>query len=116
MPTSKQNKNTKVGQKREPVAEYTTFGWVISAGSKKRTCNCLMLTRMDEGYYAELCILDVLGLKEDASNIDNYNYHRFRDQLGRNEEGWDETNIVWKNLAQLSLRIKQEILDNSEIF
>ena len=31
--------DVKVGQKGEPVAEYTAFGWVIIAGGKKRTSN-----------------------------------------------------------------------------
>ena len=55
-----------------------------------------MLTRSAEVDYAELCSLDVLGLKEDASNVDNDIYQRFKGQLGRNEEGWYETNIMWK--------------------
>ena len=55
-----------------------------------------MLTRSAEVDYAELCSLDVLGLKEDASNVDNDIYQRFKGQLGRNEEGWHETNIMWK--------------------
>ena len=80
--------DVKVGQKGEPVAEYTAFGWVIIAGGKKRTSNYLMLTSSAEADYAELCSLVVLGLKEDASNGDNDIYQRFKDQLERNEEGW----------------------------
>ena len=57
------------------------------------------LTRSAEADYAELCSLDVLGLKEDASNGDNDIYQRFKDQLGRNEEGWYETNIIWKQFS-----------------
>ena len=84
----KTKKDAKVGQKGEPVAEYTDFGWVIITGGIKGTSNCLMLTRSAEANYAQLCSLDVLGLKEDASSMDNDIYQRFKDQLGRNEEGW----------------------------
>ena len=63
-------KNIKYEQKGEPVAQFNTFGWVIIAGGKKRTSNCLMLTSSAEADYAELCSLDVVGLKEDASNMD----------------------------------------------
>ena len=59
----KTKKDIKVGQKGEPVAEYTAFGWVIIAGSKKRTSNCLMSIRSADFDYAELSTLDVLGLK-----------------------------------------------------
>ena len=91
--------DVKVGQKGEPVVEYTTFGWVIIAGSKKKASKCLMLTRSAEADYTELCSLDVLGLKEDASSGDSDVYQRFKDQLGRNEEGWYETNIMWKQFS-----------------
>ena len=91
--------DAKVGQKGEPVAEYTAFGWVIIAGGKKETSNYLMLTRSAKADYAELCSLDVLGLKEDASNGDNDIYQRFKGQLGRNEEGRYETNIMWKQFS-----------------
>ena len=80
-------KDIKVVQKGEPVAEYTAFEWVIIRGGKKRTSNCLMLTGSAEADYAELCSLDVLGLKENTSNVNNDIYQQFNDQLGRNEEG-----------------------------
>ena len=95
----KTNKDIKVGQEREPVAEYTTFRWVIIAGGKKRIRNCLMLTRSAEADHAELCSLDVLGLKEDTSNMGNDIYQRFKDQLRRNEEGWYETSIMYKQFS-----------------
>ena len=76
----KTKKDIKVGQKGEPVTEYTTFGWIIIAGGKKRTSSCLILTRSAEADHAELCSLDVLGLKENASSIDNDIYQRFKDQ------------------------------------
>ena len=78
----KTKKDIKVRQKGERAAEYTAFGWVIIAGDMRRTRNYLMLTRSAEADYAELCSLDVLGLKEDASNMDNDIYQRFKDQLG----------------------------------
>ena len=59
-----------------------------------------MLTRSAEADYTVLCSLDVLGLKEDASNVNNDIYQRFKYQLGRNEEGWYETNIIWKQFSQ----------------
>ena len=54
---------------------------IMISGGKKRTSNCLMLTRSAEADYAELCSLDVLGLKEDTSNKDNDIYQQFKDQL-----------------------------------
>ena len=59
----KTKRTIKVGQKGEPVAEYTAFGLFIIAVGKKRTINYLMLTRSAEANYAELYSLHVLGLK-----------------------------------------------------
>ena len=95
----KTKKHVKVGQEGEPAAEHNALGEVIIVGGKKRIINCLMLTRSAEADYAELCGLDVLGLKEDTSNMDNDIYQRFKDKLGRNEEGWYETNIMWKQFS-----------------
>ena len=47
-----------------------------------------MLTRSAEADYAELCSLDILALKEGASNMDNDIYQRFKNQLGRNAQRW----------------------------
>ena len=58
-----------------------------------------MLTRSAEADYVKLCRLDALGLKEDASDVDNDIYQRFKDQLEINEEGWNETNIMWKQFS-----------------
>ena len=58
-----------------------------------------MLTRSAEADYVKLCRLDALGLKEDASDVDNDIYQRFKDQLEINEEGWNETNITWKQFS-----------------
>ena len=95
----KTKKGIKFGQERKSVVEYTTFGWVIIAEGKKRISNFLMLTRSVEADHADLCSLDVLGLKEHTSNMENDIYQQFKDQLQRNEGGWYETNIMYKQFS-----------------
>ena len=97
----KTKRDIKVGQKGEPVTEYNAFAWVIIAGGKKRTSSYLMLNRSAEADYAELFSLDILGLKKDAYDVDNNINQRFKDQLGRNEEGWYETNIMRKKSSSV---------------
>ena len=97
----KTKRDIKVGQKGEPVTKYNAFAWVIIAGGKKRTSNYLMLNRSAEADYAELFSLDILGLKKDAYDVDNNINQRFKDQLGRNEEGWYETNIMRKQSSSV---------------
>ena len=87
----------RVRKSGEPIAEYTRFGWTIMAGGKEKGYNHMMLTRSSEADYAELCNLDVLGLKEESNCMDDVVYSEFKDQLGRNKEGWCETNILWKH-------------------
>ena len=106
----KTKKDIKNEQEREPVAEYTTFRWVIIAGGKKRIKNCLVLTRSVEADHAELCSLDVLDLKEDTSNMDNDIYQRLKDQLRRNEEGWYEINILYKQFSPVLPSNKTRVL------
>ena len=97
----KTKRDIKLGQKGEPVTEYNAFAWVIIAGGKKRTSNYLMLNRSAEADHAELFSLDILGLKKDAYDVDNNINQRFKDQLGRNEEGWYETNIMRKQSSSV---------------
>ena len=97
----KTKRDIKVGQKGEPVTEYNGFAWVIIAGGKKRTSNYLMLNRSAEADYAELFSLDILGLNKDAYDVDNTINQHFKDQLGRNEEGWYETNIMRKQSSSV---------------
>ena len=60
--------------------------------------NQQILTTTAEADYAELRSLDVLGLKKDTSNMGNDMHQRFKDQLGRNEKGWYETNIILETI------------------
>ena len=55
----------RIGAPGEPIAEYTAFGWTImSSGKEKRFNQMLLLARDTEADYAELCQLDVLGIKD----------------------------------------------------
>ena len=44
----------------------------------------------------EDCFCDVLGLKESHYKHDNYAYEKLKKQLKREEDGWYETWLVWK--------------------
>ena len=56
----------------------------------------MLLARDKEANYAELCKLDVLGIK-DKNKSRNYEvYEEFKEQLERNETGCYETNLLWK--------------------
>ena len=47
--------------------------------------------------YHNLCKVDVLGLKDDNDEITEPVYSRFKKQLNRSSEGWDETGLLWKS-------------------
>ena len=40
--------------------------------------------------------MDVLGVKDEHTNRDGKIYDEFQKQLGRSDEGWYETNLIWK--------------------
>ena len=46
--------------------------------------------------YDNLCNLDVLGVKDEHTKRDGKIYDEFQKQLGRSDEGWYETNLIWK--------------------
>ena len=49
-----------------------------------------------EADYAELCKLDVLGIKDKNESRNDEVYQEFKEQLGRNETGCYETSLLWK--------------------
>ena len=54
----------RIGEPGEPIAEYTAFGWTIMSGGKEKGLNQMLLARDTEANYAELCKLNVLGIKD----------------------------------------------------
>ena len=56
----------------------------------------MLLARDAEADYAELCKLDVLGIKDKNEIRNDEVYEEFKEQLGRNETGCYETNLLWK--------------------
>ena len=60
----KTKQNICFGNREEPAVEYTAVGLSTISGGRKTTQNHMMLTTSKKAEYAELCQLDVLGLKE----------------------------------------------------
>ena len=85
-----------MGEAGEPIAEYTAFGWPIMSGGKEKGFNQMLLARDTEADYAELCKLDVLGIKDKNEGRNDELYQEFKEQLGRDESGCYETNLLSK--------------------
>ena len=86
----------RIGEPGEPIAEYAAFGWTIMSGGKEKGFNQMLLARDTEADYAELCKLDVLGIKDKNEGRNDEVYQEFKEQLGRDETGCYETNLLWK--------------------
>ena len=86
----------RIGEPGEPIAEYTAFGWTIMSGGKEKGFNQMLLARDTEADYAELCKLDVLGIKNKNEGRNDELYQEFKEQLGRDESGCYETNLLSK--------------------
>ena len=86
----------RIGAPGEPVAEYAAFGWTLMSGGKVKGFNQMLLARGTEAGYAELCKLDILGIKDKNEIRNDEVYQEFKEQLGRNETGCYETNLLWK--------------------
>ena len=51
--------------------------------------------------YENLCSLDCLGIEENQVKSDDLVRDKFHKQLGRNSEGYYETNLIWKESHSL---------------
>ena len=54
----------------------------------------MLLARDTEADYAELCKLDVLRMKDKTERRNDEVYQEFREQLGRDETGCYEANLL----------------------
>ena len=86
----------RIGKPGEPITEYTAFGWTIMSGGKEKGFNQMLLARDTKVDYAELCKLDVLGIKDKNKGRNVEVYQEFKEQLGRDETGCYETNLLRK--------------------
>ena len=84
----------RVGKEGEPIAELTKFGWFIMSPGKEEEIGLSYQTHSATCDYEELCKLDVLGLQETATCDDDLR-EKFREQLGRQEDGRYETSFLW---------------------
>ena len=87
----------RIGQPGQPIAEYTSLGWVIMSAGEETDLSSVYLTRSSATRYAELCSLDVLCLQEDQKDQDQqFVYSELQEQLTQSEAGWYEAGLLWK--------------------
>ena len=84
------------GAIREPVAEFTRFGWAIMSPGSETDLHSMFLAQTASNDYEELYRMDVLGLEDSPSGDQNVVYTEFLEQLTRSPEGWYETGLPWK--------------------
>ena len=82
----------RIGTPGEPIVECAAFGWAIMAGGKEEGFNQMLLARGTEVHYAELCKLDVLGIKDKNESRNDEVYQEFKEQ----KTGCYKTNLLWK--------------------
>ena len=86
----------KIGNPGEPIAELTQLGWTIMSPGKEVDLANMLLTQTSVADYEDLCRLDVLGLEDHRTGDQRNVYKEFQEQLGRNQEGYYETGLLWK--------------------
>eukprot|EP00112_Aurelia_sp_Birch-Aquarium-sp1_P000365 Seg1032.2 transcript_id=Seg1032.2/GoldUCD/mRNA.D3Y31 product="hypothetical protein" protein_id=Seg1032.2/GoldUCD/D3Y31 len=87
---------TRVGEAGEPIAEKTSFGWVIMSPGREGKNSALVYTRSSHDDYMQLCSLDVLGVEERPEGDQQSVYEEFKEQLVQREDGRYETSLPWK--------------------
>ena len=86
----------KIGNPGEPIAELTQLGWTIMSPGKEVDLTNMLLTQTSVVEYENLCRLDVLGLEDHPTGDQQNVYKEFKEQLGRSQEGYYETGLLWK--------------------
>ena len=92
----KNQERARVGQAGEPITESTKLGWVVIFPGQETSVTKILFSKTSVHDYENLCNLDVLGVKDEHTNRDGKIYDEFQRQLGRSDEGWYETNLIWK--------------------
>ena len=80
----------------EPISKLTKLGLVVISPGQETSVTKILLSKTSIHNYENLCNLDVLGVKDKLSNRDGKIYDKFQTQLGCSDEGWYETNLIWK--------------------
>ena len=73
---------------------------VVSPWNNSEVTN-LLFSKTSLYDYENLCSLDCLGIQENHVKSDDHVCDKFRKQLGRNSEGYLETNLIWKESHSL---------------
>ena len=92
----KNQERARVGQVGEPITESTKLGWVVIFPGQETSVTKMLFPKTSVHDYENLCNLDVLGVKVEHTKRDGQIYDKFQKQLGRSDEGWYETNLIWK--------------------
>ena len=92
----KTQERARVGQPGEPIAELTKLGWVVISPGQETSVTKMLFHKTSVHDYENLCNLDTLDVKDEHTNRDEKIYDAFQKQLRRSDEGWYETNLIWK--------------------
>ena len=98
----KTQERARVGQPGEPIAELTKLGWVVILPVQETSVTKMLFSKTSIHDYENLCNLDVLGVKDEHTNRDGKIYDEFQKQPVGSDEGWYETNLIWKEKYPLN--------------
>ena len=85
----------RIGTTGEPVAELTKFGWMIISPGKEDHSN-VYLTQSTQHGYEQLYQPNVLGLGYTLDGDKDIVNIKFKEQLQRSTQGWNQTGFPWK--------------------
>ena len=94
-PRIKTDKAPLVGQEGEP--EYTKLGWFIMSPGSEIDRQTMLFSQTSHVDYEELCLLDVLGLRDSTEHDQQVVHSEFKEQLQRSVEVWYETGLSWRS-------------------
>ena len=82
----KTSKPQLISSVRDPVAEFTQFGWTIASQGFDTSLDKMFLALTDQSYYKELCRMDILGLQDTSVGDQNVVHEDLLEQLKRDSK------------------------------
>ena len=101
----KMQKCQRVGKTKEPIAEQTKMGWVVTSPGRESDLVTSLYTRTSVSDIDRLCHTDVLVKEENHLSHDENVYKKFKQQLERNEGGWYERVLVWTENKETTTKL-----------
>ena len=96
IPRFKTDARLKKGEPEQTIAGYMQLGWTTMFPERESDSNSMLLTKNPVFDHEKLCRFDLLYVKYQPTEDQQFVYKEFQDQLFHHSEGYYETELLWE--------------------